>query len=1114
VITPNRTSFERNTNDQEIALRDIANRPSEIDYDLETAVINWERAINDYREYEASELSEGYSGARAVLEVLEDLRENPSKYLNNERINVRMLARKRATIFKWQLRLGLDKLPSSPQTKDEIPSADSSRPNYNKSNSDNSNINSVEEEDPHTGLSPMHDNTGGFDASVSGSGNFNATSLGLRGITEGRPDDNDGNGDSNYHNHNHFEDNEGPLVPPDPLLFMSMNTLDALSRDTIYAQKKNSSVVRIDRVRTKTTGSVTDKNIIHPPMTPLQEHQPAGGGGGGGGAAETPVGASGSVPTSERRRSGAREESMTSSQRLRGQRPSLRESLFTPRRSGASGSESTTTGAKSRPGSLTPSGSRNISSDLGTLGEALHSVQRSGKHHHGEVAGGEEGEDVSVTRVLSLTWAGRLNEVNSTQGSFHISSSIKSQQEQSFISNEEVGGSEKVERTSSVVSTSSQKPGVASSAFEGSSDKASTLTQSSLLEQQARDALERDSVDVTQNQVADGGGGSKVSVVSNHAHQIKPKWPRFLQEVWYDVVKWNNYGAKQRRIIKLTEYHILNIKGEKTISKLYSYTNIQRIWLESPTMFKLELKDNTRLCYISQMAPTIVQQITTRVQVRLALEKTVFSSMPHGGAGEAHGGPEYSQEAASKLIETITQDHENESHDVLEEFAITLMKNIPVYGTLANKRAGKRDNTAAADDASKRPTLKSMISLPEDSPEYRVRSELQKIVFDDATDEGNTRRVFLEDFDESKTLVNVRHFIDGLHEYLLTERGVHFAMFYMDDSYGVRRKSLADQKRDSTRRASIRGFGSVSSLEQVDEDSLAIISFISFNVVEESVFLPLKDTILRMLPSQEYHKGRDEALRRKVKHFKKRTQAGWNVPEEFISPTGWESAIFELSGLARAPTPSMQINSLVRCCKSIYSEFKHSVLPALKKKGNDQSFLGADDLVPIFIYVFCKAELREPHVHKDLMWNLCHPDQLHGECGYYLTVFESAIEYVEAEPLEDEDDDRYEGGEEMMTTTSTKASMGGGATYNNGANDGDGRDRARSRGTSMFNLFTGSGDIDNASSNGKHNAMRGESNPPGRQRQRSIVDMTMSAVGMTSGKYINETTFDEGDEDM
>jgi hypothetical protein len=35
------------------------------------------------------------------------------------------------------------------------------------------------------------------------------------------------------------------------------------------------------------------------------------------------------------------------------------------------------------------------------------------------------------------------------------------------------------------------------------------------------------------------------------------------------------------------------------------------------------------------------------------------------------------------------------------------------------------------------------------------------------------------------------------------------------------------------------------------------------------------------------------------------------------------------------------------------------------------------------------------------MWNLCHPDQLHGECGYYLTVFESAIEFVQVEPVDD-----------------------------------------------------------------------------------------------------------------
>ena len=44
-------------NDSEIALQDMAMRPSVIDYDLETAVSRWELAINDYREYEADVFS-------------------------------------------------------------------------------------------------------------------------------------------------------------------------------------------------------------------------------------------------------------------------------------------------------------------------------------------------------------------------------------------------------------------------------------------------------------------------------------------------------------------------------------------------------------------------------------------------------------------------------------------------------------------------------------------------------------------------------------------------------------------------------------------------------------------------------------------------------------------------------------------------------------------------------------------------------------------------------------------------------------------------------------------------------------------------------------------------
>ena len=193
------------------------------------------------------------------------------------------------------------------------------------------------------------------------------------------------------------------------------------------------------------------------------------------------------------------------------------------------------------------------------------------------------------------------------------------------------------------------------------------------------------------------------------------------------------------------------------------------------------------------------------------------------------------------------------------------------------------------------------------------------------------------------------------------------------DAESILRSDRSGHKK-SKRRSSVRGgAGNLKSLDAVDEDSLTIISFISFSVVEEAVYLPLKGSILEQLPSSI--KGQDEALRRKMKTFRKRTQQDWNIAPEFVSSLDWDTAVFELSGLDRASTPSMQLHSLVRSFKAIYAEFKHTILPNLKASDSGmQAFLGADDLVPVFTYVFGKAELKAPHAGKELMWSLCHPE--------------------------------------------------------------------------------------------------------------------------------------------
>ena len=57
--------------------------------------------------------------------------------------------------------------------------------------------------------------------------------------------------------------------------------------------------------------------------------------------------------------------------------------------------------------------------------------------------------------------------------------------------------------------------------------------------------------------------------------------------------------------------------------------------------------------------------------------------------------------------------------------------------------------------------------------------------------------------------------------------------------------------------------------------------------------------------------------------------------------------------------------------------------------------LGADEFLPIFVYVTVHAQLDSPLRDKECMWALCEPDMIAGEGGYYLTVFDAALAHIE-----------------------------------------------------------------------------------------------------------------------
>jgi hypothetical protein len=903
---------------------DVHMGKTKLDSALDTTVSLWEKAINNYREYELELLDniETNPDCLEILSILEQVRYFPEQFIDGDIDDIVMLAKKRVEVYRYQSLLGISR-GARTLISDE-----------GKSDNDND-MNS----------NPLHNNNDSNNESDVSSRRMKQS------FTTAPPNEKNNNDNDEDENENQQERQSRRILKQvnslrqDPLLQRSGTTTTSTANSSSSNKHKSSN-----HSNSNSTVRTTLSNTLHPKND----------------------------------------------------------------------------GDDSGDGSMTSNGNGNINgsniNDDKTV--ASNSTSTSGS---ASAKAPKAGASNGILQKLSSTWAKNMDKVDMTQGGLgHIST------------------------TDGVISRSR------------STSNANLHHNDSNVNSSSNSADEN---------------GKKTDNSNSHIVTIKPKWPQFLIDVWFDVIKWNNYGRKQRRIIKLTEYHILNIKNGTTISKIYWYVDVARIWLEDNNTFKIVLKDrNEPICYISPMAPSIVQQITTRIQVRLALEKTVFTathgldtvSSPTRNSGSNRnslidgndGGTYFSDKSTAKMIEAI--EAESSADTVMEDFALGLvskMNNINGVGSNMSMSPSQKKSEKAIDRA-------HLFSFSEHSIEYAMQKEVQSIIFDESCDEGNTRKVFINTFDNSngnnnnntnetksnnrslrkgketkiekikpKTLLDVRHFVDGLHEYYLSSRGMELTIVLLawikDDERkkkkekendnnavsggsssprvgprgGARNASTTDNSNSNQSaaipRGSIRGIRDENQLASLSDVHLATLSFISFIVIEEAIYLPLRESIEKLLPS--FNTFKDIELYDRMKYFKSRKQVDWGIPIEFVSPLNWETATFELNGLERASTPSMQLMTLARTCKAITAEFKNCVIPELKRKGINDHFLGADNLVPIFVYVFCQTSLKTPILYKELMWNLCHPDQLHGECGYYLTIFESTIEFVEIEPINDED---------------------------------------------------------------------------------------------------------------
>ncbi|XP_066150243.1 protein sprint [Euwallacea fornicatus] len=91
--------------------------------------------------------------------------------------------------------------------------------------------------------------------------------------------------------------------------------------------------------------------------------------------------------------------------------------------------------------------------------------------------------------------------------------------------------------------------------------------------------------------------------------------------------------------------------------------------------------------------------------------------------------------------------------------------------------------------------------------------------------------------------------------------------------------------------------------------------------------------------------------------------------------------------LQQADSPLEKLENLLAAIAIIFNSVKTGQLT-----GSGRSIqLGADDFLPIFVWVMVKTNFVAAEIEAEYMWGLLHPSLFSGEGGYYLTTLSSAV---------------------------------------------------------------------------------------------------------------------------
>ena len=152
--------------------------------------------------------------------------------------------------------------------------------------------------------------------------------------------------------------------------------------------------------------------------------------------------------------------------------------------------------------------------------------------------------------------------------------------------------------------------------------------------------------------------------------------------------------------------------------------------------------------------------------------------------------------------------------------------------------------------------------------------------------------------------------------------------------------------------------------------------------------------------------GDDEELRRQLRRCRSQGQDFFGVAPALQRCCGaaegrpWQGAVDELRRLETASTPTTMLSCITAMIRSIYD--------TVEEEGEGRIVVGADDLMPVVIYVLCQSQLPALGARLSYIEKLCDQSLIFSEEGYFFNTVAAALSFLqklEPPPAADEDAD-------------------------------------------------------------------------------------------------------------